>query len=125
MISRMLARQDSVTTTVAYTAITSTLVTSIPLMAFWRFPENGFEVSLLTGLAISASIGEVLIIKSLAIAEANRVAPVHYTLIIWGTLYGYLFFGQMPDAWTYLGTAIVIAAGLFTLHTAGRVKAER
>ena len=55
-------------------------------------------------------------IKALEAAETAVVAPVHYTLIIWGTLYGYLVFDQLPDKWTWIGTAIIVSAGIYTLH---------
>ena len=55
-------------------------------------------------------------IKALEVAQAVVVAPVQYTLIIWGTAYGYLVFNQFPDMWTWVGTAIIIASGLYTLQ---------
>ena len=57
-----------------------------------------------------------MVIKSLEVAETGAVAPIHYTLIIWGTLYGYLVFDQLPDHWTWIGTAIIVAAGFYTLQ---------
>ncbi|MGK0283490.1 MAG: drug/metabolite transporter (DMT)-like permease, partial [Patiriisocius sp.] len=28
----------------------------------------------------------------------------------------YFVFGQLPDQWTWIGTAIIVAAGLYTLR---------
>ena len=44
------------------------------------------------------------------------LAPVHYSLIIWGTLYGWLVFDQLPDRWTWFGAAIIVATGLYIMH---------
>ena len=55
-------------------------------------------------------------IKALEIAHAVVVAPMQYTLIVWGTIYGWLVFGQFPDQWTWIGTAIIMVTGLYTLH---------
>ena len=57
-----------------------------------------------------------MVIKALEIAEASVVTPMHYTLIIWATLYGWLLFGHLPDMWTWVGAAIIIATGLYIMN---------
>jgi len=115
VIGRILADTDKTVTTVAYTAITASILISIPLPFFFKMPTTIAAWVLLVGLAIVAALGEVMVIKALEIAEAASVAPIHYTLIIWGTIYGYFVFGQLPDQWTWIGTTIIVAAGLYTL----------
>lgn len=116
VIGRLLADTDKTVTTIAYTAITASVVISIPLAFYWHWPESKVQWVLLLSMALVASLGEILIIKALEVAEANVVAPIHYTLIIWGTLYGFLVFNQLPDYWTLIGTAIIVSAGMYTLR---------
>ena len=116
VIGRLLADTDKTVTTIAYTAITASVVISIPLALYWRWPETSTQWLMLFSMAIVASLGEILIIKALEVAEVAVVAPIHYTLIVWGTLYGYLVFNQLPDYWTLIGTMIIVAAGLYTLR---------
>ena len=71
---------------------------------------------LLVSIAVMAAFAEILVIKALEVAQAVVVAPVQYTLIIWGTAYGYLVFNQLPDMWTWVGTAVIIASGVYTLQ---------
>ena len=123
IIGRVLADTDQTVTTIAYTAITASLVISIPLPFFFKMPETLTSWSLLLGMAASAAVAEVMVIKALEVAEAASIAPIHYTLIIWGTFYGYFVFGQLPDQWTWIGTAIIVAAGLYTLRR-GNAKRE-
>lgn len=47
---------------------------------------------------------------------AAVAAPFQYTQIIWGVLYGYVFFGDRPDGMLFVGVAIVIASGLYILY---------
>ena len=42
--------------------------------------------------------------------------PYSYTLLVWATLTGWLAFGDVPDGWTILGGAVVVASGLYTWH---------
>lgn len=116
VIGRVLADTDKTDTTIAYTAITSSLVISLALPFFWAMPTAFIQWILLFSMALTAAIAEVMVIKALEAAEAAVVAPIHYTLIIWGTVYGYFVFNQLPDMWTWLGSAIIVAAGLYTLQ---------
>ncbi len=115
VIGRALADTDQTATTIAYTAITSSCLISLALPFFWQMPIQPIHWILFFSMALTAAVAEVFVIKALEAAEAAVVAPIHYTLIIWGTLYGYFVFNQLPDVWTWVGSAIIVAAGLYTL----------
>jgi drug/metabolite transporter (DMT)-like permease len=51
--------------------------------------------------------------RSLKLAPASTVAPYQYSMIVWAVMFGYLVFGDVPQAHTALGAAIIIAAGLY------------
>lgn len=116
IVSRKLASSDRTVTTVAYTALVGTVLVSIPLPFVWVWPSGWKEITMLVSIAILGGVAEMLVIKALEIAQAVAVAPLQYTMMIWGTIYGYLVFGQLPDMWTWVGTAIIIATGLYTLN---------
>jgi len=120
VIGRLLADTDKTVTTVAYTALTASLVISIALPFFWQMPATLAQWSILFGMAAVAGTGEILVIKALEVANAAVTAPIHYTIIIWATVYGFLVFDQLPDYWTLLGTAIIVAAGIYTLERGKR-----
>lgn len=116
ILSRFLANTDRTVTTIAYTAFVGSAVLTVPLPFVWRWPETGLELALCVGIAVFAAMAEVCVIKALEITLAVVVAPVQYSLILWGTIYGYLVFGQFPDIWTWVGTAIIVATGIYTLR---------
>jgi S-adenosylmethionine uptake transporter len=116
VIGRLLADSDRTVTTVAYTALTASFLITLPLPFIWVTPQATHQWLTLIAMALLAGVGEVMVIKALEVAEAAVVPPMHYTLIIWGTAYGYLVFGQLPDQWTWLGTLIIVAAGIYTLQ---------
>ena len=116
ILSRKLSGSDRTITTVAYTAFTASALLSLPLFFVWRTPEWGFEIVLLTSMAVLAGIAEVMVIRSLELAQAVVLAPVHYSLLIWGTIYGWMVFDQLPDLWTWIGALIIVATGIYTLH---------
>lgn len=116
ILSRILGASERTSTTVAYTALVGSLLLTLPLPFVWRTPTTTQEFTILISMAIMAALAEFLVIKSLEVAHAVVVAPVQYTLIIWGTLYGFLVFGHLPDLWTWIGASIIVATGIYTLH---------
>ena len=116
VISRPIGQKDPAMTTLAYTVVTSVVVLTVPLPLFWQTPDSLQHVVMMIVMALLGGVGEFFIIKALSMAHAVVVSPMHYSLIIFGTLWGYLFFDQLPDQWTWMGTAIVVASGLYVFY---------
>ena len=64
-------------------------------------------------LGVVAMIALFCVNRSLKLAPASVVVPYQYTLIVWAILFGYLVFGDVPDLPMLVGSAIIIAAGLY------------
>jgi drug/metabolite transporter (DMT)-like permease len=122
IVSRVVAGTDRIITTVAYTALVGSAIITVPLPFVWRTPETSFEVALLVSIALISAVAETLVIKALDVADAVVVAPVHYSIIIWATFYGFMVFDQLPDMWTWVGASIIVVMGMYTLHREWRVK---
>ncbi len=116
ILSRYLSGSDRTETTVAYTALVSIVLLTIPLPFVWQWPATTTQVVLLIGMAILAGVAEFCVIKALEVAQAVVVAPLQYTLLIWSTFYGFVVFSDLPDFWTWIGALIIVATGLYTLH---------
>ncbi len=115
IISRATSDTDKTGTTIVYTALVGSAVLSLPLPWIWVTPEP-WAIALLIGMAALAAAGEILVIKALEVGMAVVITPIHYTLILWGTFYGWLIFNELPDLWTWVGAAIIVATGLYTLR---------
>lgn len=122
VLSRVITAEDSTATTVVYTALAGSALLTLAQPFVWTPPSSVRALVLLAAIAALAGLGEYLFVRALEIAQAVVVAPTQYTLIIWSTLYGYLVFGQYPDRWTALGTAIIVATGLYTMNRERRRK---
>ena len=116
IISRALSSSDKTSTTVAYTAIVSLAILSLPLPFVWTWDLSAQTIKLLVAMAVLALVAETLVIRALELAEAVVIAPLHYSMILWGTFYGWLVFSDLPDFWTWIGTAIIIATGIYTIN---------
>ncbi len=117
VLSRFLSQSDNTFTTICYSGLVGSTFLTIFIPFFWRWPENHLQIGILICMMILAASSEIFIIKSLEVAEAVVLAPVHYTLLIWGTIYGYFIFGDLPDFWTWLGVSIIIVSGLYSINS--------
>ncbi len=122
LASRWLSGIDPVITTVCYTAIVAFSILTLFQPFYWVTPSSGKIMLLIVAMALTSAVGEILIIRALDIAHSVVLAPIHYTLIIWGTLYGLFMFGDRPDQWTLLGCSIIVASGLYTTFREYRLK---
>ncbi|WP_281955880.1 DMT family transporter [Pseudophaeobacter arcticus] len=52
--------------------------------------------------------------------EISVVAPFRYTRLVFAMALGVLVFGERPDSWTLLGSAVIVASGIFTLIRGSR-----
>jgi drug/metabolite transporter (DMT)-like permease len=67
-------------------------------------------------LGVTGTLGQVAIIAAFRRASAGVIAPLEYTALLWAVLYGWWFWGDLPDARTWVGAGIIIASGLFVIH---------
>lgn len=80
----------------------------------WVWPTT-LDCGLLTICGLIAALGFFFLGQGYRLAEANRAAPFEYAALPWGMLWGYLFFGNVPDAPMIIGAAVIMGAGLYTL----------
>src|SRR3546814_15169708 len=58
----------------------------------------------------------ILVVSAFHWAPAAVIAPFQYTQMIWGVLFGYLVWGDVPEPVLFVGGGIVVASGLYILH---------
>ncbi|MGF1609260.1 MAG: DMT family transporter [Kiloniellales bacterium] len=85
------------------------------LLRGWVMPSLP-DLLLLMLCGVVAAVGLTLLTQAYRLAQANVVAPFEYTALVWGVLYGWLVWHELPGPLTWLGTVIVIGAGLYVLY---------
>jgi S-adenosylmethionine uptake transporter len=61
----------------------------------------------------------LFIIAAYRRAEAVVVAPMQYSQMIWAAIYGALIFDESLDVYTVVGSAIIIASGIYIVVREG------
>ena len=55
-------------------------------------------------------------ISSFNYAPAGVLAPSTYVMLVFAAHIGYVVFGTLPDVATWIGMALIVAAGLLIAH---------
>jgi drug/metabolite transporter (DMT)-like permease len=87
-------------------------------------PPGVLDLVLMLFLGIGSLCGNLCVNQSLRMAPASVVVPYQYTLILWGMLFGYLFFGEVIGPLTMAGALIIIGAGLFIFLREQRLRGQ-
>jgi S-adenosylmethionine uptake transporter len=95
----------------------------IPTLLFATPPHaEGWPYFFLMGAL--AAIFMYLMAQAYARAEAQQLAPIHYTELLWASAYGFLIFHETPRVQIYMGATIIIAACLYAAWDERRLSAR-
>src|SRR5882724_12180156 len=89
-------------------------VAASPFVPFeWVMPTWGLDLGLFVGMGVMAGTGHYFLTIAYSQAPAAIVSPFNYTQLIGAAILGYLVFHDLPDRWTWVGAAVIIASGLY------------
>lgn len=111
MTRRISGAQKAIVTTF-HTNLLGALLTSALVPLIWVAP-TATDWLLFLSLAVIANLGQYCIVRAYDHAEASLLAPLAFTEMVTSTILGWLFFGDFPDRWTFLGVSILIASAIY------------
>ena len=76
-------------------------------------------------LAITGTLGQLMLTGAFKRASVAVIAPIDYTHMIWAVVYGYIFWGHLPGTSTWIGTAVIVASGLYIIFREHRINKRR
>lgn len=121
LIVKTLARSDDNLTIIFYAPLLVAIFAFPPAVPFWIWPSGTIW---LIGLAMGtlAAISHWVVTEALRIGQASVTMTADYSRLVWTTLIAYVLFKELPDAWTWAGSALILASTIFiTLNeTRGR-----
>jgi len=120
ILLRRVAGIDPPETSVIYSALVGSVVMSLVLPFSWKTPESFVDTALFCSLGALGGFGHYCIARAMTYAPANFVSPFNYWQMIGSVFVGYWLFNEFPDAFTWVGSFLIIAAGIYV-----SVKAEK
>ena len=77
------------------------------------------DATLMASCGVIAAVGLTLLTQAYRIGQSSLVAPFEFTFAFWGVLWGWLFWGTLPDMPGWLGIAIIMIAGINVVGSGG------
>lgn len=122
--SRWIDRRDGIRTMLFYVTLFPVFFCSFVVFSEW--PEvRATDILLFLSMAAFGTTGITLITQAFRMAPAAIVAPFDYTALVWASLFGWLFWGDIPDMWVYVGAAVIIASGIVLILRDARAGAKK
>ncbi|MDL2403173.1 DMT family transporter [Rhizobium mayense] len=90
------------------------VLTATMAILHWQTP-TAYQVLLLFGTGVIAGAGQLALFEGMRQAPVSVLAPFEYTSLIWAFLLGFLIWGDIPKANTFLGAAFILSAGVIII----------
>jgi drug/metabolite transporter (DMT)-like permease len=106
------ATRDPLAQIILFQNVGPALILAPPALWVWSTPP----VADLVQFAVLGTIGVIahtMLAHAFARVEAARLAPVGYVTLVWGVLFGFLFFADVPSLATLMGAALIVVGTLF------------
>lgn len=111
----MLTRTDTPQSMVVWFLVLLALGAGLLAIPDWQPLQLG-HAGLIAGMGLAGAGGQVALTRAFQLGEASMIAPLEYTGLVWVIGWDLLFWGVLPDGYTWLGAAIIVASGLYLLH---------
>ena len=119
IMTRRLRLTDSPMTTLLYSGVVGSIVMTFWAPQVWQTPQPSQWI-LLMCVGLLGCTSHFCLIRAFRNAPASLVVPFSYSSLIWATLFGLIVFGTLPDQWTLLGAALIVASGLYIFYRESR-----
>ncbi|WP_256370441.1 DMT family transporter [Roseomonas sp. AR75] len=111
LTSRSLTHTDMTATIMAWVGLT-TFLGALPVAILTWKPMALADAAVLAAIALVTPSLIWLTTEALRIGEASAIAPLQYLRLPVLALAGWLVWGEAPDAWSWVGTAAILAGAL-------------
>jgi drug/metabolite transporter (DMT)-like permease len=126
ILSRKVGSVDSAPVSITLAGIGGMLCSSALLpFSTIRLPQSPLDLALFLGLGLWGLLGHFFVIKAVQWSNASIVAPVGYFQLLGAAIIGWVLFHEFPDAWTWIGAAVIVASGLYITHREHRLQRLR
>ena len=87
----------------------------------WIMP-SGRDLLPIAILSLTGSGAQFCLAQAFRYGEVSLLAPLEYGVLIWATIFGYVFWGDLPTLTVLGGVAIIIASSAYVAHREARAK---
>ena len=115
LLTRRMAATESPAAMQLISAIAATVLIAPFAFWQWRMPEDAATWAVVALCGLCGGVGHYAVALAHRYATAATLGPFLYQQIVYMTAWGWLLFGQVPDAMVVAGALVVVASGLYML----------
>ncbi len=124
LLTRYLAAHDAPLVMLFYSVLLGAFALAPFAIWQWVWPHTLGEWAILSMLGVLGGTGHYLFIHAYRLAPASTVAPFIYMQLLTMVMFGFAVFGDLPDVWTLVGAAVIVASGIYLLHRERSLREE-
>jgi len=111
VITRKIGAREHSVTLVLYPMLTNIIVSGF--LVLWVYqPMPGIALAKVCAVGLISVFGQMLLINAYRSTEAQYIAPMQYSQMLWAILYGALVFNESIDRNVIIGSSIIVFSGL-------------
>lgn len=115
VVIKTLSRTDSSVTIALYATLLQAPVALVFALFVWQMPTVE-QLAWLVAIGVGGSFAQIFLGEAFRHADATLVLPIDFTKLFWASLIGYVFFGQVPEIWIWIGAMVVFAAVFYNAY---------
>ncbi|ETO22058.1 integral membrane protein [Reticulomyxa filosa] len=123
MVKKLTKSQDAYTI-VFYMALIIAPI-SFPWVIMHPYIPNLKELGIITLIALSSNIAQILIAKAYTKTRVTVVIPFDFTRLIFGSMIAYIMFGEILQLNTLIGSIMILIAGYLVAYMELKRKNEK
>ncbi len=109
LLGKVQSRDDPIVIVIAYSSALTVLLSLVPALFFWVTPT--FEqLILFIILGSVATAAYFCITNAYKAGDVTIVSPLNFMRTIFSAIVGFVVFSEIPEAWVWLGAAIIVVA---------------
>ena len=124
LVSKSLSHTDPSVTSVLYLMLFMLPFTFTASLPVWGWPTLS-QLGQMAVLGFLLSIGHFSWMRALTYADISALEPIGFTRLIWGALFGFLFFSEIPTIWTWVGGLMIVGATTYIARREAALRSGR
>jgi len=119
LIAKVQTRSDSPNTIICWQTCLMIVFFLPPALLQWQAPTWS-ELGLLAIAGVLGTSANMCLVNAYKVAEISALQPLTFLNIVWASLMGLLVFADIPDHWTFIGAAVIVASTTYIARREAR-----
>ena len=111
LLTKIVAKKDNAITILSYQYIFMTFFTFLILLFKWQSPSVEQLIYILLA-ALSGTLFHLFLNHAYKIVDLSVTTPFTFLSLIWSSLFGFMFFHEIPDLFTWIGGIVIFSSVL-------------